>query len=515
MNKQAFTLIELLVVIAIIGILAGFIIVSMSGASSSANDSRRKADINQLSKAIMIYKTDHPDALLPTSSGCNIGTDCSNEVMEALGSASILRDPDSTRYYSYASDGNDYVISSLLSSEDNYFFDSSTGTYSISSSNPPIPGNGVCGVADGTNSYDIPTTGLCTIGEPSIVSGTGPWIWDCVGTTTASCSANKMIDGVCGSSADIEHDIIPTTDLCSSGTPSEVGGDGVPYTWTCTGENMGNNALCNATKTGWIDTGLGFYIMKYEAKIQGNNDGNQTYSSSFVPESRATGTPWVNISQTNAITECASLGSGYHLITNTEWTSLARHIAAQPSNWSTGTVGSGVLSRGYSASESNAPGDDLFTNTVPATTSGTSNDECNVGADQVGVCVLPSNFSLKRTHGLANGKILWDFAGNIFEWNDANCTEGSGEGNWYHSSYVEWTDLNLQDYERITAGPDPIFVSSNNAGRYYGCMADGNAFRRGGAWYAGLTGGIFTIVMNNNAFFSGDYAGFRCVKDGI
>jgi len=100
MNKQAFTLIELLVIIAIIGILAGFIIVSMGGASSSANDSRRKADINQLSKAIMIHKTSHPETLLPTSSGCNIGTDCSNEVMEALGSASVLRDPDSTRYYS-------------------------------------------------------------------------------------------------------------------------------------------------------------------------------------------------------------------------------------------------------------------------------------------------------------------------------------------------------------------------------------------------------------------------------
>jgi len=50
MNNKAFTLIELLVVIAIIGILAGFIIVSMGGASDAANDSRRKTDINQLSR---------------------------------------------------------------------------------------------------------------------------------------------------------------------------------------------------------------------------------------------------------------------------------------------------------------------------------------------------------------------------------------------------------------------------------------------------------------------------------
>ncbi|MDD4409927.1 MAG: prepilin-type N-terminal cleavage/methylation domain-containing protein, partial [Candidatus Pacebacteria bacterium] len=64
MKYKAFTLIELLVVIAIIGILAGFIIVSMSSAQGAASDARRKADINQLSKAIMIYKTNNPDTPL-------------------------------------------------------------------------------------------------------------------------------------------------------------------------------------------------------------------------------------------------------------------------------------------------------------------------------------------------------------------------------------------------------------------------------------------------------------------
>ncbi len=506
-NHQSFTLIELLVVIAIIGILAGFIIVSMSGASSSANDSRRKADINQLSKAIMIHKTNHPDALLPTSSGCNIGTDCPNEVMEALGSASVLRDPDSTRYYSYSSDGQDYVISSLLSNEDNYFFDSSTGTYSTSSSNPPIPGNGVCGIANNTNSYDIPTTGLCTIGEPSIVSGTGPWTWDCVGTTTVSCSANKKIDGTCGSSADTEHDTIPTENLCTSGIASEVGGDGVPYTWTCTGENMGNNALCNATKTGWIDTGLGFYIMKYEAKIQGNNNGNQTYSSSFVPESRAAGTPWVNINQTNAIAECASLGSGYHLITNAEWTSLARHIAAQPSNWSTGTVGSGVLSRGYSASTTNAS--DGFANTAPAPTTGALSDVFNTGINAVGAT---GTFALKRTHNLANGGTIWDLSGNVWELNSDTCTQGSGAGNWYNTTWVEWSDSNLADYELGIAGPSPLYTSVQNVGRYYGCSNNNNGVFHGGGWSSGIYSGLFAINLNRQSSYFDDDLSFRCAR---
>jgi len=91
MNNRAFTLIELLVVIAIIGILAGFIIVSMSGASSSANDSRRKADINQLAKAVMIWKTNNPDTPFPVDiDGCNIGDDCA----DIFGSASVLRQYD-------------------------------------------------------------------------------------------------------------------------------------------------------------------------------------------------------------------------------------------------------------------------------------------------------------------------------------------------------------------------------------------------------------------------------------
>jgi general secretion pathway protein G len=71
MSKQSFTLIELLVIIAIIGILAAFIVVALSGAQDSAYDARRKVDISQLNKAMMIYKTDNSSSLLPVDNdGC-------------------------------------------------------------------------------------------------------------------------------------------------------------------------------------------------------------------------------------------------------------------------------------------------------------------------------------------------------------------------------------------------------------------------------------------------------------
>jgi len=58
--------------------------------------------------------------------------------------------------------------------------------------------NGACGSSNGANVYSIPTSGLCTFGTASAVSGSGPWSWTCAGLyggTNASCSANKKVDG--------------------------------------------------------------------------------------------------------------------------------------------------------------------------------------------------------------------------------------------------------------------------------------------------------------------------------
>lgn len=42
------------------------------------------------------------------------------------------------------------------------------------------------------------------------------------------------------------------------------------------------------------------------------------------------------------------MGSGYHLITNDEWMTIARSIEATASNWSTRKVGQGNLWNGVS-----------------------------------------------------------------------------------------------------------------------------------------------------------------------
>jgi hypothetical protein len=53
----------------------------------------------------------------------------------------------------------------------------------------------VCGSANGTNVTSAPTSNLCTAGNATPVSGTGPFKWSCLGSnggTTASCSANLV-----------------------------------------------------------------------------------------------------------------------------------------------------------------------------------------------------------------------------------------------------------------------------------------------------------------------------------
>ena len=60
--KKGFTLIELLVVIAIIGILATFVVASFTSAQQRGRDSRRKADLDALKKALALAKQDSAGA---------------------------------------------------------------------------------------------------------------------------------------------------------------------------------------------------------------------------------------------------------------------------------------------------------------------------------------------------------------------------------------------------------------------------------------------------------------------
>ncbi|MFA5714888.1 MAG: type II secretion system protein [Candidatus Paceibacterota bacterium] len=235
---------------------------------------------------------------------------------------------------------------------------------------------------------------------------------------------------------------------------------------------------------GWINTGLGFCVMQWEAKIQGNNNGNQTYSASFVPESRSTGTPWVNISQTQAIAECKSIGA--HLINNAEWMALARDIESVSSNYA-----GGILFRGNSDSSATMDGSN------------------------------PLSGIYTRNHTLSGSSSkIWDLAGNAWEWVDYTISGAGSQPKDNSDTTWAWNEFSEIDtwgnnlgYNNV--GPKNTSLnSSTGAGRIYSANDNTHALehslRRGGAWYGILDVGVFTLELDDSTYCYDMSIGFRC-----
>jgi outer membrane protein OmpA-like peptidoglycan-associated protein len=113
----------------------------------------------------------------------------------------------------------------------------------------------VCGKANGSIRKGTPTTDLCKTGTPTAIQGEGPWLWSCVGSgggISVSCSSapqmQRRADGACGLAASTTMMTAPKFGLCDSGNPSSVNGQG-PWTWTCSGINGGKDSSCVTQKT--------------------------------------------------------------------------------------------------------------------------------------------------------------------------------------------------------------------------------------------------------------------------
>lgn len=83
-KEDGFTLVELLVVISIIAILSGLILVNLAGVRERVRDSQRKSDLDQLKKALFMYKNDYK--IYPIHSGTEIwACDGENEGKKSWG----------------------------------------------------------------------------------------------------------------------------------------------------------------------------------------------------------------------------------------------------------------------------------------------------------------------------------------------------------------------------------------------------------------------------------------------
>lgn len=236
-----------------------------------------------------------------------------------------------------------------------------------------------------------------------------------------------------------------------------------------------------------------FCVMKYEAK----------QDSGTTPISQASGTPWVNITQTAAIAYSPNVAgcTGCHLITEAEYLTIAQNVLNVNSNWSGGVVGSGFIYTGHNDASPN--------NTLAASTDdsdgyyGTGN---SAGSKE------------RRTLTLSNGEVIWDLAGNVHDWTSGTTTNQPGASGY---AFREWNAIGGTG--GMSPSPFPVFANSsasawtsaNGIGQVYSstAIATVQSVHRGGAYSdGGSSGGIFSLTLNYTASNTDAGSGFRVAR---
>jgi len=244
-----------------------------------------------------------------------------------------------------------------------------------------------------------------------------------------------------------------------------------------------------------------FCVMKYAASHSDATAGTQ--GTSTTPISAPSVQQWVNVSQTTAIADAPNVAGcpGCQLITEAQYLTIAQNVLSVASNWSGGVVGSGYI---YCGHNDGAPNNALVAD--PSDSNGYSG-ETNQGGNQ------------RRTLTLTNGQVIWDLAGNVYEWTSGT-TAGAQPGNSGGGyAFREFTDT-LTTHGTLSPDPFPATTglagaSGWNSGLRVGQIdssADDSSLRgfaRGGAYYASGAAGVLLLDLGNAPSATGAGIGFR------
>lgn len=249
-----------------------------------------------------------------------------------------------------------------------------------------------------------------------------------------------------------------------------------------------------------------FCVMKYEAK-----------NVSGVATSQAAGTPWVNITQTTAITTAAAACTGCRLMTDAEWMTIAANVLSVPTNWSGNAVGSGYIYSGHSDSSPN--------NAIAASTDDSDgyNGTGNASGQTATTNAMQGN-SQRRTLTLTTGEVIWDLAGNVWEWTSSTIGAGqqpglSGDASF---SWKQWNNPSmLWNGLPATSRPSAISVAAGNyssaqgIGQLYSNRADSSlrGMMRGANWSSNANTGVLSLILHTApGAGANSNNGFRVVK---
>ena len=487
-TRKGFTLLEILLVIAAIGILAAIVLVAINPNRqiAQARNAQRRADVNTIYKALEQYLIDNKD--YPSGIGetpidiCINGntTNCVNlgegilvptyiaaiPVDPQGGAYKVMKNPSNNRISVTAPDAELNQTIAINPKPPSFSFNSTTLGGSIinggaSNGTISIPYTG--GLGQSYSSISLSSTGVtgltASLTGGSLANGAGTLSFNITGTASGVGTATFTVPNIAGATGSFTVQICPSNYIRVPGS-----------------------SLYNTNN---------FCVMKYEAK---------TGSGTVAATTQVAGTPQISINQTNAITACSLNGSGYGLINNNEWMTIARNIEAQSSNWRNGIIGSTNASGGglWKGHSDNNPSNALAANI--------DDNQSYEGTNNV----TPSE--QRRTHTLSNGEVIWDLSGNVDEWN-SNTIMGVNKPTTEGFEFTAITGYGALSYDLIRPSNN-TWNSSQNMGQYSSGLTSGGpfAFLRGAAWnYSAAFVGVFALELGRASDYTSAATGFRCV----